>query len=163
MFLTFFLNSKQDGPSLESSLYLNVTLRYLGPSDPLTLGLLDFGLCFLFHHLLMLPLTSTYLFLLLPRLSYLLLSLPSSSYELLLPPTSFFSSFCFCILLHPSTSFYFLLHPFTSFYLLLSPNTSWFYMVWYGGEEEGGHMMVLFEFWHWILSLEMDLKPLYWH
>ena len=25
---------KQDGPSLESSSYLNVTLRYLGPWDP---------------------------------------------------------------------------------------------------------------------------------
>ena len=44
--------SKQDGPSLESSSYLNVTLRYLtpwdpgtlgslGPWDPWTLGLLD--------------------------------------------------------------------------------------------------------------------------
>ena len=29
---------KQDGPSLESSSYLNVTLRYLGPWDPWTLG-----------------------------------------------------------------------------------------------------------------------------
>ena len=34
-------NLKQDGPSLESSSYLNVTLRYLGPWDPWTLGLLD--------------------------------------------------------------------------------------------------------------------------
>ena len=42
-------NMKQDGPSLESSSYLNVSLRYLGPWDlrtpgpwnPLTLGLLD--------------------------------------------------------------------------------------------------------------------------
>jgi len=40
----------QDGPSLESSSYLNKTLRYLGPwdpgtigpSDPWTFGLLDF-------------------------------------------------------------------------------------------------------------------------
>ena len=29
---------EQDGPSLESSSYLNVTLRYLGPGDPWTLG-----------------------------------------------------------------------------------------------------------------------------
>ena len=37
------MNSKyqQDGPSLESSLYLNVSLRYLGPWDHWTLGLLD--------------------------------------------------------------------------------------------------------------------------
>ena len=42
-------NLKQDGPSLESSSYLNVSLRYLGPWDlgtpgpwnPQTLGLLD--------------------------------------------------------------------------------------------------------------------------
>ena len=34
-------NIKQDGPSLESSSYLNVSLRYLGPWDPWTLGLLD--------------------------------------------------------------------------------------------------------------------------
>ena len=41
---------KQDGPSLESGSYLNVTLRYLGPWvsgtlgpwDPLTLALLDY-------------------------------------------------------------------------------------------------------------------------
>ena len=41
---------EQDGPSLESSSYLNVTLRYLGPLDPgtmnplgtWTLGFLDF-------------------------------------------------------------------------------------------------------------------------
>ena len=32
---------KQDGPSLETSSYLNVSLRYLGPWDPWTLGLLD--------------------------------------------------------------------------------------------------------------------------
>ena len=32
---------KQDGPSSESSLYLNVTLRYLCPWDPWTLGPLD--------------------------------------------------------------------------------------------------------------------------
>ena len=45
-----YLDIKQDGPSLESSSYLNVTLRYvgpldlgmLGPLDPLTLGLFDF-------------------------------------------------------------------------------------------------------------------------
>ena len=39
---------KQDGPSLESSSYLNVSLRYLGPQDlvpwdPWTLGPLDLG------------------------------------------------------------------------------------------------------------------------
>ena len=32
---------EQDGPSLESSSYLNVTLRYLGPWNPWTLGLLN--------------------------------------------------------------------------------------------------------------------------
>ena len=32
---------RQDGPSLESSSYLNVSLRYPGPLDPWTLGLLD--------------------------------------------------------------------------------------------------------------------------
>ena len=31
-------NKQQDGPSLESSSYLNVTLRYLGPLDPRTMG-----------------------------------------------------------------------------------------------------------------------------
>ena len=35
--------SQQDGPSLESSSYLNVTLRYLGPWDPGTLELSDPG------------------------------------------------------------------------------------------------------------------------
>ena len=34
---------EQDGPSLESSSYLNVSLRYLGPLDPGTLGPLDLG------------------------------------------------------------------------------------------------------------------------
>ena len=34
-------NTIREGPSLESSSYLNVTLRYLGPWDPWTLGLLD--------------------------------------------------------------------------------------------------------------------------
>ena len=29
---------EQDGPSLESSLYLNLTLRYLGPLDPGTMA-----------------------------------------------------------------------------------------------------------------------------
>ena len=32
------LRRKQDGPSLESSSYLNVSLRYPGPWDPGTLG-----------------------------------------------------------------------------------------------------------------------------
>ena len=54
-------NTIREGPSLESSSYLNVTLRYLGPWDPWTLGLLD---CLLtpFHILLFLP-TSFYLLL----------------------------------------------------------------------------------------------------
>ena len=39
----FLYESKQDGPSLESSSYLNVSLRYLGPWDPLTLEPLDLG------------------------------------------------------------------------------------------------------------------------
>ena len=34
--------SKQDGPSLESSSYLNTTLRYLGHLDPGTLRLLEY-------------------------------------------------------------------------------------------------------------------------
>ena len=34
---------KQDGPSLESSSYLNVSLRYPGLWDPWTLEPLDFG------------------------------------------------------------------------------------------------------------------------
>ena len=62
---------KQDGPSLESSSYLNVSLRYLGPWHPGTLEPLDLGTLgplpssntssyFPLH-----PLTSSYLFLLL--------------------------------------------------------------------------------------------------
>ena len=35
--------SEQDGPSLESSSYLNVSLRYLSPWDPGTLEPLDLG------------------------------------------------------------------------------------------------------------------------
>ena len=38
--------TEQDGPSLESSSYFNMTLRYLGPLGPLdlfTLGPLDLG------------------------------------------------------------------------------------------------------------------------
>ena len=60
-------NTEQDGPSLESSSYLNVSLRYLGPWDPGTLEPLDIWTLgplpssyFPLH-----PLTSTYLFLLL--------------------------------------------------------------------------------------------------
>ena len=34
---------QQDVPSLESSLYLNMTLRYLGPLDPGTMGPWDAG------------------------------------------------------------------------------------------------------------------------
>ena len=61
------LNLKQDGPSLESSSYLNVTLKYigtLGPLDPGTLGLLDF---------LLTPFTSFYILLLLLTSFYILL------------------------------------------------------------------------------------------
>ena len=36
-------NRKQDGPSLESSVHLSMTLRYLGPWDPGSLGPLDLG------------------------------------------------------------------------------------------------------------------------
>ena len=32
-------NTEQDGPSLESSSYLNLSLRYLGPWGPGTLGM----------------------------------------------------------------------------------------------------------------------------
>ena len=53
-------NLEQDGPSLESSSYLNVTLGYLGPWDPWTLELLD-----LFPPPLP-PHTSSYLILSLP-------------------------------------------------------------------------------------------------
>ena len=66
-----FPDSKQDGPSLESSSYLSLSLRYLGPWDPWTLEPLDLGTLgpllssntssyFPLH-----PLTSSYLFLLL--------------------------------------------------------------------------------------------------
>ena len=37
------LYRKEDGPSLESNLYLNMTLKYLGPLNPWTLGPLDLG------------------------------------------------------------------------------------------------------------------------
>ena len=37
------LKEEQDGPSLESSSYLNLSLRYLGSSDPGTFGPLDLG------------------------------------------------------------------------------------------------------------------------
>ena len=61
--------SKQDGPSLESSSYLNVSLRYPGPWDSGTLRPLDLGTLgpwdswtsSLLQHLLILPLTSSYL------------------------------------------------------------------------------------------------------
>ena len=51
------LKKKQDGPSLESSSYLNVSLRYLSPWEPGTLGPLDLGTLG--------PWDSSYLFLLL--------------------------------------------------------------------------------------------------
>ena len=47
---------KQDGPSSESSSYLNVTLRYLGPWDLRTPGLLDSWTSSFFQHLLLHPL-----------------------------------------------------------------------------------------------------------
>ena len=63
----------QDGPSLESSSCLNVSLRYLDPWDPGTLGPLDLGTPWtleplgpwdswtssLLQHLIILPLTSS--------------------------------------------------------------------------------------------------------
>ena len=39
---------KQDGPSLESSSYLNVSLRYLGPWDPVTPGPWNQGTIYIF-------------------------------------------------------------------------------------------------------------------
>ena len=61
------ITEEQDGPSLESSSYLNVTLKYLGPWDPGILGLLDLSL----------PSSNTSYFLLPPLTSSdLLLSLP---------------------------------------------------------------------------------------
>ena len=119
-FFLFDFNTRQDGPSLELSLYLNVTLRHIGPLDPWTfgpLGLLDFSTAgplpssTTSSYLLILPLTSTYLFLLhLSTSFYLFLSLASSSSYLLL--TSF-------------TSFYIHLLLLTSFCLLLPPGLVW--------------------------------------
>ena len=87
---------KQDGPSLESSSYLNLRfesgpldLWTQRPWDSWTIGLWD----------------------LFPPIPPLLIS---SSYNIL----PLFISF-FLLLLLPSTSFYFHLHPFTSSYLLL--------------------------------------------
>ena len=113
----------QDGPSLESSSYLNVTLRYLGPLEPgtigplepgtmgpwdaltfqsWTLGLLDFRTLGPFPssttsttslHFLLHPLSSFYLFLLL---------LPTSSYPtfsyLVLPTPKINSGSFSCLL-----------------------------------------------------------------
>ena len=46
--MIYFTNTNQDGPYLESSSYLNMTLIYLGPLDPGTMdpwyGLVWFGL-----------------------------------------------------------------------------------------------------------------------
>ena len=47
---------KQDGPSLESSSYLNVSLRYLGPWDPWTPGPWDSWTSSLLQHPIMLSL-----------------------------------------------------------------------------------------------------------
>ena len=97
---------KPDGPSLESSSYLNVTLRYLGPWNPWTLGSCPTSTTSSAH-------TSSYLLLSLP---------PTSSYLLLHSPTSFY------LFLPPSISSYLLLSP-TSSYMV------WFGMVWYGEVE----------------------------
>ena len=62
---------KQDGPSLESSSYLNVSLRYLDPWDPWTLEPFDLGTLgplpssYTSSYFPLHPLTSSYLFLLL--------------------------------------------------------------------------------------------------
>ena len=85
------LQVKQDGPSLKSSPYLNVTLRYLGLWDPMNFGHLDswnFGPLGLFP-LPPPPYTSSYLHLSLhPTSSYFFLPPPTHSYLLLCPPTS---------------------------------------------------------------------------
>ena len=65
---------KQDGPSLESSSYLSVSLRYLGPWNPGTMGPLDLGTLgpwdswtsSLLQNLLIRPPTSSYVLLSLP-------------------------------------------------------------------------------------------------
>ena len=59
---------QQDGPSLESSTYSNVSLRYPGPWAPWTLGPLDLGplpSANTSSYFPLDPLTSSYLFLLL--------------------------------------------------------------------------------------------------
>ena len=56
-------NSKQDGPSLESSSYLSVTLRYLRPWDSGTLGPLDPGTLGPFDLGTLGPFPSSYFFL----------------------------------------------------------------------------------------------------
>ena len=103
-----------------------MVLGTLGALDPGTLVLLDIRTLGPLpssntSSYFLLPLTSTYLFLLL---------LPTSSFCLFLPPPVF----SYSLLLLPS-SFYFLLHPFTSIYILLllptslpSPFISWFGM-----------------------------------
>ena len=63
------IDAIQDGPSLESNSFLNVTLRYLGPWDLGTPGPLDSWTSSFFQHLLLHPLlppliSSFYLFLL---------------------------------------------------------------------------------------------------
>ena len=72
--MSISFRGEQDGPSLESSSYLNVSLRYSGPWDPGTLGPLDLGTLgpwdswpfSLIQHPLILPLTSSYPLLSLP-------------------------------------------------------------------------------------------------
>ena len=73
-YLAYLQLREQDGPSLESSSYFNVGLRILGPWDPGTLGPLYLGTLgprdswtsSLLQHLLIIPLTSSYLLLSLP-------------------------------------------------------------------------------------------------
>ena len=60
--ILFQIRTRQDGPSLESSSYLNVALRNLGPWDLWTPGPWDSWNSSLLQHLI-LPLTSSYLLL----------------------------------------------------------------------------------------------------
>ena len=121
-FIAFLSESnqiRQDGPSLESSSYLNVSLRYPSPLDPGTLGPLDLGtlgpwnpwtLGLLDLFVLLHPHTSSYLCLLLSSFgmvcwtsSFLLHSLPLIASHLLLIPHSY-SILLPNLLLTPHTS-----------------------------------------------------------
>merc|ERR1719188_862875 len=125
---------KQDGPSLESSSYLNVSLRYPGPWDPGTLGPLDLGTLgplsstntssyFPLH-----PLTSSYLFLLLSSFGMvwlgggrLVVKLENETGD---GPLTFILILksCGVVEWNPETSSFLLYSlPLTSFHLLLIP------------------------------------------